>query len=173
MAKKQTPSFSADDFINNIAANASNIAATEAARNRETPTADPIRVGETSPASPTMSPASPKEEQPTPAAGSVPSGLPAREPQPDTPATSESRPASPIYPDCVARALAEKPKTLIAFTPTAIDIKLATLSSQQRISKKRIVLEALLDYLHKRDLLTDEERDQWLQLPKEFGTPGK
>lgn len=169
MAKKQTPSFSADDFISNIAANASNIAAAEAARNRETPTADPGRVGETSPASPAMSPASPKEEQPTPAAGSVPSGLPARDNAP----AQEQRPASPIYPDCVARALAEKPKTLIAFTPTAIDIKLATLSSQQRISKKRIVLEALLDYLHKRDLLTDEERDQWLQLPKEFGTPGK
>ncbi len=163
MAKKQTPSFSADDFISNIAANASNIAAAEAARNRETPTADPSRVGESAPASTT----------PPLSSELAPSGLPAREPQPDTPATSESQPTSPIYPDCVARALAEKPKTLIAFTPTAIDIKLATLSSQQRISKKRIVLEALLDYLHKRDLLTDEERDQWLQLPKEFGTPGK
>ena len=116
---------------------------------------DPSRVGESAPA-----------------AGSALVGSPDEKPQP-TPSQPEPQPTSPIYPDCVSRALAEKPKTLIAFTPTAIDIKLATLSSQERISKKRIVLEALLDYLHKRDLLTDEERDQWLQLPKEFGTPAK
>lgn len=153
MARKQTPSFSADDFINNIAANASNIAAAEAARNRETPTADPGRVGEPAPASPVISPSSPESPAISPAGPKE---------EPPTPAESEP-PASPMPPA----------KTIISFVPYDMDAKLAVMSSQNRISKKRIVLEALIDYIYNKGMANEEEKQQWINLPKEFGTVTK
>ena len=119
----------------------------------------PNRVGEstTTPAAPEPSSATTPD---TPAPVSVPGGLPALDTVPPA-ETAAPAPAKPALPPA---------KTIISFVPFEIDTKLAILSSQERISKKRIVLEALLDYLFKRGLLTEEERQQWLLLPKEFGT---
>ncbi len=121
---------------------------------------NPNRVGEPSQSNPSTAAPLSQSATATPTLNtppSVPVGAPASTPATPTTPTEDEIPA----------------KAIISYVTYEIDTQLAILSSKERISKKRIVLEAILDYLCKKGIMSDDERQHWLLLPKDFGTKKK